>query len=235
MTDQEVAFMGGVMFSAGSGTTTNSIISLIMAMINFPDAQRKAQEELDRVVGRGRMPTFADMPDLPYIVACAREIQRFRPAIPGGLPHASTSDDFYMGYFIPAGTVIVPNSYAIHKDPALYPDPDRYYPDRFLEDGKLVGTALSERGHFGFGYGRRVCPGLYIAERTLQIACARVLWAFDLRHAKAADGSVVPVPLNDYTTGFSAHPRQFRCSITPRHADVSSISHALAEQLGVVR
>ena len=71
------------------------------------------------------------------------------------------------GYFIPKGTSVLANHWSIHLDPEVYPDPTAFKPERFLEDGKLVGTPYSERGHHGFGFGRRVCPGLHIAERCV--------------------------------------------------------------------
>lgn len=138
-----------------------------MTMLNNPEAQRKAQEELDRVVGQDRLPTFQDMPDLTYVNAIVKETQRWRPVIAGGLAHATTKDDVYEGYWIKAGSTVIPNAWAIHMDPKVYPEPEKFMPERFIKDGNLVGVPQAERGHFGFGYGRRICPGMYIAERSL--------------------------------------------------------------------
>ena len=65
------------------------------------------------------------------------------------------------------------NHWSIHLDPDVYPDPTEFKPERFIKDGKLVGTPYSERGHHGFGFGRRVCPGLHIAERCVSIPCSK--------------------------------------------------------------
>ena len=138
-----------------------------MTMVNHPEQQRLAQEEIDRVVGRDRMPTFEDQADLVYVSAMVKEVQRWRPVIAGGLAHATTADDVYEGYFIPAGTTIIPNAWAIHMDPKVYPEPEKFKPERFISNNQVVGIPQSERGHFGFGYGRRICPGMYIAERSL--------------------------------------------------------------------
>lgn len=62
----------------------------MLAMIHYPEVQRKAQAEIDAVVGRGRMPTFADKDSLPYVVACVREAFRWRSATPLSIPHQST-------------------------------------------------------------------------------------------------------------------------------------------------
>lgn len=70
-----------------------------------------------------------------------------------------------IGYHIPANTTLIPNHWAIHLDQRLYPDPENFNPDRFIRNGKLVGISLAERGHFSYGFGRRICPGMYIADR----------------------------------------------------------------------
>jgi cytochrome P450 len=75
----------------------------------FPDVQRKAQEEIERVVGHNRLPNMADRINLPYINAVVKEVLRWHPVAPMGLPHMSTVDDNYDNYFIPKGSIILPN------------------------------------------------------------------------------------------------------------------------------
>ena len=74
-----------------------------MLLAAYPEVQAKAQAELDRVLGRERPPNFKDQEELIYVSALVREIQRYRPIIPGGLPHATSEDDVWNGYFIPKG------------------------------------------------------------------------------------------------------------------------------------
>ena len=76
-----------------------------------PEIQKKAQEEIDAVVGNTRLPDYDDRPSLPYIEAVYREVLRIDPPAPTGVPHAATEDDYYKGYFIPKGTFILPNSW----------------------------------------------------------------------------------------------------------------------------
>ena len=78
-------------------------------MLHNPTAMRKVQEELDRVVGRNRFPTFEDQASLPYLDAFIKELNRWQPIAPLAVPHAVTADDVYEGYFIPKGTTVVPN------------------------------------------------------------------------------------------------------------------------------
>jgi cytochrome P450 len=72
-------------------------------MAMHPEFQTKAQEEIDSVIGTHRLPEFEDRPLLPYVEAVYREVMRWKPVLPLGLPHATTEDDVYDGYFIPKG------------------------------------------------------------------------------------------------------------------------------------
>lgn len=81
----------------------------ISALLVYPETQAAAHAELDKVVGRSRMPTFDDYDHLPYIRAMVKELLRWRPVAPTGVPHRSIQDDWYEGYFIPKGTMIISN------------------------------------------------------------------------------------------------------------------------------
>jgi cytochrome P450 len=82
-------------------------------MTLFPEVQCKAQEEIDQVVGSDRLPGFDDRPDLPYIEGVVKEVLRWHPVAPVGLPHMSTEDDVCEGYFIPKGAVVMPNIWLV--------------------------------------------------------------------------------------------------------------------------
>jgi cytochrome P450 len=104
-----------------------------------------------------------------------------------GFPHATTEDDFFHGRFIPKGTCVIPNITALHSDPEMYPNPETFEPDRFKEHFLDVNVSTTQvdhhhqRDHFNYGFGRRACPGIHIAEQNLFIVISRVLWAFDLK------------------------------------------------------
>lgn len=78
-------------------------------MALYPEVQKMAQDEIDRVIGPGRLPTAADRDRLPYVNAMVREVFRWHPVVPMGIPHMSTADDIYEGYYIPKGSLIMPN------------------------------------------------------------------------------------------------------------------------------
>ena len=80
-------------------------------MVQVPEVQHKAHDELDRVIGRERMPDLADRESLPYIQAICKESHRWQPVLPLGLAHTSIEDDVFNGYHIPKGTVIAPNAW----------------------------------------------------------------------------------------------------------------------------
>lgn len=79
----------------------------------YPEVQKKAQEELDRVLGPNRLPRFEDRSNLPYIEAIVKEALRWHPVAPMGIPHMSTEDDVYEGYFIPKGSLVMPNIWSV--------------------------------------------------------------------------------------------------------------------------
>lgn len=83
-------------------------------MTLFPDVQRKAQEEIDLVLGPGQLPRVRDRPRLPYIDAVVKEILRWHPVAPMGIPHASSEDDTWEGYFIPKGSLLMPNIWCVY-------------------------------------------------------------------------------------------------------------------------
>ena len=85
-----------------------SVLStLFLALTAHPAVLARAHDEIDRVVGRARWPTFADRDNLPYVGALIREVCRWRPVAPLSVPHASSQDDVYEGYFIPKGTTVI--------------------------------------------------------------------------------------------------------------------------------
>ena len=95
----------------------------MMAMAMYPDVQKKAQEEISKVVGPNRLPDFEDLDNIPYVKAVAMEVIRWRPAVPFSIPHATTADDVYNGYHIPANSTVIANIWCIliiplHKKPS---------------------------------------------------------------------------------------------------------------------
>jgi cytochrome P450 len=166
-------------------------------MIAHPEIQKRAQDELDTVVGRSRTPTFGDAPNLPYIQALVKEFLRWRPALPLCVPHTTTEDDWYEGMFIPKGTLCLVNLWQCHHDPALYgPDAASFNPERFLDEhGKLIPGPAETRddGHSTYGFGRRACVGKHAANDSLFIDMATVLWAVRMEPGHDENGKEIPL------------------------------------------
>jgi len=169
-------------------------------MIAFPEVQRRAQAELDSVVGRDRLPTFADAPRLPYVCAIVREVLRWRPVIPFGVPHAVIKDDWYEDMFIPKGAVCIANIWHCNHDRAVFgEDADKFRPERHLnKQGELVPGPVetNQAGNVTYGFGRRLCVGKDLANNSLFIDISRMLWAANFERARDKNGKEMPLDLD---------------------------------------
>ncbi|KAF8149460.1 cytochrome P450 [Crassisporium funariophilum] len=214
-----VKWCSGSMLSAGTDTSVASVRAFFLAMILNPDVQQRAQAEIDAVIGNDRLPTIADRENLPYLNAVMKELMRWQPVSPLALPHRAVKDDVYNGCFIPAGTVVMGNTWAVTRDPSLFEDPDRFIADRYLPyeldaPHKPKETPL-DTSEFAFGYGRRICAGMHYAENMLFISMARIVATFDLKMAKDPQGNDV-VPEAKFNSSIVREALPFKCSIQPR-------------------
>ncbi|KAI6024110.1 cytochrome P450 [Pisolithus microcarpus] len=206
-------------FMAGSETTTSAMLVFLLAMVLQPDVQRKAQEEIDRVVGTDRLPDFGDRPNLPYVEAVLLETIRWIPVSALGFPHTTTADDTYNGMYIPKGVIIIPNVWAMTQDPVRYPEPKVFNPDRY--GGKLEDVALSP----AFGFGRRVCPGNHLAEQSLWAVVVSMLATMQI--GKATDPSGVEIEVTPrLKSGGAIRPETFPCSIKVRSSKAEHLIRA---------
>ncbi|KAL0958951.1 hypothetical protein HGRIS_014263 [Hohenbuehelia grisea] len=215
----------GLAYAAGAESTVSALSAFVLAMVIYPQVQRKAQEELDRVVGTSRLPGFEDRDSLPYIDAIVKEVLRWNPVAPLGLPHMATQDDEYNGFFIPAGTTVIGNTWTMLHDPRIFDRPEVFDPERYLSNLSLGSEKLPPSGNrlesladpvnAAFGYGRRICPGRFMADAQLWICIASILAVFDVRPGMDEDGKPVRVQAR-FDTGMISHPLPFRHSITPR-------------------
>jgi cytochrome P450 len=135
-------------------------------------------------------------------------------AIAGAIPHRSRAADEIDGYEIPAGSTIVLAVWAANRDPSLFPNPEVFDPSRQNPDLTLGEAALAsdikDRDHWTFGAGRRLCPGIHVAERTLFLAMARILWAFNIGKAEDASGNDIDIVQDEVTQSIAARPLPFK-------------------------
>ncbi|PPQ95023.1 hypothetical protein CVT25_000486 [Psilocybe cyanescens] len=225
LSDDETAYLAGSIFGAGSDTTAGAISIAVLAAACYPDAQRKVQEELDAVIGRVRAPTFADQDILPQTMAFILETFRWRPVTAGGFAHKATRDIVWGNYVIPKGASVIGNVWSIGRDPAFFPDPESFNPQRWLtEEGKIKEDLKA----YTFGFGRRVCPGQHMATASVFVNTALIQWAF-----KVSSDPSSPIDQLAFTESANAHPLPFKVNFEPRVAATLEATRELFEDYGL--
>ncbi|KAG2337220.1 cytochrome P450 [Suillus weaverae] len=197
-------------YLAGTETTASALQAFLLAMVLYPEVQARARTEINLVVRHDKMPCLDDRASMPYLDAILHEVLRWYPLAPLGIPHATSNDDVYDGYFIPKGSKSYESRLpALSQDEDTYPDASRFDPSRHLTvDGKLKDLFVN---HFAFGHGRRTCPGRWFAENGLWVAAAAILAVLRIDHAKDSNGDRIEVK-PEFGTGLVVHPKPFRCA-----------------------
>ncbi|QRW02508.1 cytochrome P450 family protein [Ceratobasidium sp. AG-Ba] len=175
---------------AGTDTSASTLLVFFLAMVWFPEVQKRAQAEIDSMIGINRLPNMDDKSRLSYVTRLINEVMGWRPVIPTGIPNSSYEDDVYKGHQIPKGAIIFGNvwygaleesyriltkSYiyrAMSHDPDVYKNPETFDPDRYLSSNIPPPPA--------FGFGRRLCPGVHYTEAVLFIVVALILSTFNI-------------------------------------------------------
>ncbi|GJE96487.1 cytochrome P450 [Phanerochaete sordida] len=225
--DEAVINVAGTTLGAGEDTTKTTLDAFILALTLFPEAQVAAPEEIDRVLGRKRLVILQDQPASPQVTAMVLELLRWHTVLPLAAPHMSVADDEYEGYFIPAGSIVIGNSWAMLHDPSVFPDPERFDPSRFVTaDGALRDDVPSITPAFGFG--RRVCPGRHFARDFVWLAIANILAVFSVGRAVDDDGHEVNTR-PEFSSRFFRTPLPFRCSIESRYPEAESLIRTAIE------
>lgn len=208
--EQAILWTAASLYGAGSDTTVISLTTFTLAMVMFPDIQLKAQEEIDRVVGASRLPSFQDRDQLPYINGLVKEILRWWPVSHMGFPHTVTEDIEYNGMHIPKGASLIAAVWWFLHDPEVYLNPESFDPDRFLEPRNEPDPKTET-----FGYGRRICPGRFFADNSIYLSIVQSLAVFDFRKAVDYAGKEIEVNATP-KPGFLTYPTKFDFRIKPR-------------------
>ncbi|KAI0086795.1 cytochrome P450 [Irpex rosettiformis] len=212
MFEDAVIWTAGSMYGAGGETTYATVLNTILAMAFYPDVQQKAHEELDRVVG-DRLPTIADQESTPYLNALIKEVLRWHPSLPMSIAHRSERDVVYKGYLIPKDAIVIPNVWAVAREPDSEFPPEKFIPERFLK--RTPGVDIPDPNQYVFGFGRRLCPGRYLAENSMYIMIAYLIHCFDIKPPRDDTGKEVPINPT-WKTGLTSFPNPFKCDIKPR-------------------
>ncbi|XP_020232476.1 isoflavone 3'-hydroxylase [Cajanus cajan] len=160
------------MLLAGTDTTAVSIEWALAALLNQPEILKKAKDEIDTYVGQDRLVDESDIPNLPYIQNIVYETLRLYTPAPLLLPHYSSDECTIEGYTIPRDTIVLINAWAIQRDPQLWNDAESFKPERFEKEGE-VNKLMS------FGLGRRACPGLGLAHRSMGLTLGLLIQCFE--------------------------------------------------------
>ncbi|KAF9553648.1 cytochrome P450 [Agrocybe pediades] len=200
-------------YGAASDTTISATGTFFYLMATNPDVQRKAQAEIDLVVGSRRLPDIDDRPNMPFLEALYREVMRLGPPLPLGLIHMLTEDDHYKGYFLPKGKFWLHNLLGMNHNEEKYVEPSKFRPERFLDES---GKPNEEDRVLAYGFGRRFCVGKHIASSTMWLIMASVLACFNIGKAKDAQGKEIEVDDSFEDDGLLRHRRKFQCSFTVR-------------------
>ncbi|KAL0067942.1 hypothetical protein AAF712_005111 [Marasmius tenuissimus] len=210
MMEEAIKNSAGISYFAGADTTVSFMLSFILNMIYHPDVQARAQAEIDSLVASSaRLPDFGDQDKLPYVDAVIAEVLRHQPVAPYAIAHAAEEDDMYEGYWIPKGSTVVGNAWAVLHDEDVYgAEPMKFDPDRFIP--KEGGNIPPHPEKYAFGFGRRsvatcffayclleplllrdrICPGRYLALNSAWLATTHILANFTIT---AAEGKEAPV------------------------------------------
>ncbi|KAK0438648.1 cytochrome P450 [Armillaria borealis] len=221
VTEHDLKWTAASIYGAAGETTTATIRVFLLTMMLFPGAQKKAHAELNDVLQGRRLPTHQDRDKLPYVNALCKEVLRFHPAVPLSLSHVTSQDDVYNDYLIPKDSMILANLRKMTHDPAVYEDPEVFNPSRFLPG--LGRVPERDPRSIIYGFGRRKCPGQYLADEMIFIVCATVLSVFDISKVDGFPPEPVLEPLN----GTISHPAPFKCSITPRSSGAADLIGAM--------
>ncbi|KAK7029931.1 cytochrome P450 [Favolaschia claudopus] len=211
----DIKWSAASFYAAGSDTTVSVITAYFLAATKHPHIQDKAQAEIDHVIGRGRLPTLKDRPSLPYIDALCKELARWLPIVPLAAPHRAMRDDLYGEYLIPKDAFVIPNIWNFLHDSKVYRNPMLFNPDRYL--GPNAEPDPADMGLFG--YGRRVCPGMHLANVSIWICVVKAVAGLTI--SRALDENGIPIdPIADVSDGIVSRPLPFKCTVKPRSKQV---------------
>ncbi|XP_054821634.1 flavonoid 3'-monooxygenase-like [Prosopis cineraria] len=181
LTDTEIKALLLNLFTAGTDTSSSTTEWAIAELIRHPRILAQVQKELDAVVGRDRLVTELDLPNLPYLQAVVKETFRLHPSTPLSLPRIADKSCEIFGYHIPRGATLLVNVWAIGRDPKEWSNPLEFRPERFLPGGEKADVDV--RGNdfevIPFGAGRRICAGISLGLRMVQLLTATLVHAFD--------------------------------------------------------
>ncbi|CAG00183.1 unnamed protein product [Tetraodon nigroviridis] len=197
------------LFAAGTDTTADTLKWGLLFLAKYPHIQDRVQEELSRVVGN-RQVRVEDRKNLPYVEAVIHETQRLANVVPMSLPHRTSRDTAFQGYFIGKGTMVIPLLTSVLYDESEWATPHTFNPAHFLDD---QGRFVRRDAFMPFSAGRRMCLGEGLARMVLFLFFTSLLQRFHFKPAPGVsedDLDLTPV------VGFTLHPLPHKLRATDR-------------------
>ncbi|KAK9934409.1 hypothetical protein M0R45_021555 [Rubus argutus] len=167
------------LFGAGTDTSSTTMEWAMAELLRNPKVLSKAQAELERVIGKGKLVEESDIAQLPYLKAIIKETFRVHPTVPLLLPRKAAADVEIGGYIVPKGAQVLINAWAIGRDPNTWDNPNLFRPERFLGLENEIDFTGRNFELIPFGGGRRICPGLPLAKRMLPSMLGSLINCFD--------------------------------------------------------
>ncbi|XP_077981373.1 cytochrome P450 1A1-like [Glandiceps talaboti] len=210
LTEKHILATAQDLFGAGFDTTATCMHWALLYLVKYPTVQYKVQNEMDRVVGRTRLPTFNDRSQLVYTDSFILEVLRHASVVPFTLPHATTCTSILDDYVIPKDTVLFFNLWSVNHDPKLWSEPHEFCPERFINsDGQTLNKeAVSKL--VSFSVGRRKCPGETLAKLEVFLALAILL------HQCQFDKSNERLPGLEGRYGITLRPQLYKIHVQRR-------------------
>ncbi|CAJ1949722.1 unnamed protein product [Sphenostylis stenocarpa] len=165
------------MLVAATDTTAATLVWAMTALLKDPRVMKKVQEEIRTLRGKADFLDEDEVQNFPYLKAVIKETLRLHPPAPLLVQRETNEACIIAGYEIPAKTIVYVNAWAIHRDPEAWKDPDEFIPERFLDSTIDFGGQDFE--FIPFGAGRRICPGIAMANASLDLTLANLLNSFD--------------------------------------------------------
>ncbi|RCV43274.1 hypothetical protein SETIT_9G281800v2 [Setaria italica] len=167
------------LFAAGSDTSSSTVEWAMVELLRNPVSMAKLSNELVEVIGSRRKIEESDIGQLPYLQAVIKETFRLHPPVPLLLPRQAEAATEIMGYMIPKGARVLINVWAMGRDNDIWPEPEKFMPERFLES--MIDFRGGDFELIPFGAGRRICPGMALATRMVHLVLASLLNQFKWR------------------------------------------------------
>ncbi|KAF8337893.1 cytochrome P450 [Cantharellus anzutake] len=232
-------WLSGSLLAGSTDITSATVCTFLLAMVLRPEVQRKAQREIDSIIGTDRLPTLSDRERLPYVEAVFKETLRWQPIVPLAVPYLSGADFVCKGYLIPKvsywGIFITQVSRLTSRDDTIYPNPEEFIPERFLGDlcpdayTAHMSAALDPMT-FAFGYGRRLCPGFHFSDVLVWLTIVSIFATTNIERLKDVNGHDI-IPEAKYTGGMAREPLPFPYTLKPRSTTAQILVAGISDLL----